>query len=154
MEKITVQGVKSHCCKNGQQHVRSLIILALLWKEGAHFWNWKCVPCAIMLIHRQTIQIMYDQIIEKIFVVFTWSHESHAPVDTFSETFAQKSFSNISLVEKNWTNEIGVVHRFQDNFYFTLQQTRFNKISCLIGIVHGNTMIRFTFRIQFKTRAL
>lgn len=84
----------------------------------------------------------------------TCSHESHAPVDAFSETVTQQSFGDVSLVEKNRTNEIGVVDRFQDNFHFTLQQARFNEISCLIGIINRNTVVWFTFRIQFESWTL
>lgn len=115
--------------------------------ERALFWNWKSARCAN---NAESSIGRCSNWMKK----FTCSHESHAPVDAFSETVTQQSFGDVSLVEKNRTNEIGVVDRFQDNFHFTLQQARFNEISCLIGIINRNTVVWFTFRIQFESGTL
>lgn len=88
---------------------------------------------------------------QKQFVTqLTAFHECHAPVDASSETFAQKSFSDIAFRVENGADEIGVVHRLEDYLNVALQQARFYKKAGFFGVGDDHWWIGLAIGVETK----
>lgn len=81
-------------------------------------------------------------------IELTTLHEGHAPVDALCKTFAQECFSNVALGVDNGSDEVGIVHRLQDDLNVALQQARLNKKAGFFRVSDDNRRIGFAVRVE------
>lgn len=82
----------------------------------------------------------------------TTLHEGHAPVDALCKTFAQESFSDVSLGVENRADEIGVVDRLEDDLDVALQQSRLDEETRLLRERHDDGRVWFAVRVETEAR--